>query len=356
DREAEALLGEAAAREARRDWAAAEDLAAQALSAADRGSGAAGLRKRAEELRTTAGEARRRQHLLDRLDHVRLRSGGPPHEAVAGYTGAFAEAGLDFGASPEEIGRAVAARDPALREGLIQALDDCASRIPPHDERMQETWRRIVQAASAADADPWRRRLRTAILKSDQGAVRDMARSVDSEALPPQGFLLLGQALHNVCRDPDLESRVLAEGGRRHPGDYWIHFTTAHRCLPGRDPLPGGPERAERHARVAVALRPDNPDARAILGVALLARAERSADRDEILQDARRWLQSALETMPADGPKQAVRAVLLAAEGRLEEARLLLRTSDGRPPPPWVRGVPGLAPPDRRGAPPPDRR
>src|SRR5262249_45343004 len=136
-----------------------------------------------------------------------------------------------------DFGSALAGR-PASVE-IAAALDEW-SFIRRYEIGAEEaSWRRLVEAARAADPDPWRNRLRSALgLPSDElratlRRLADEAKARSShpvaggaEAGPSQptfGLLLLSDALKRMG-DRDRASAVLRDAWRREPGDFWVNF------------------------------------------------------------------------------------------------------------------------------------
>jgi tetratricopeptide (TPR) repeat protein len=279
---------------------------------------------------------------------------GPPEELDDAYRRIFAEAGIDMTGPTAKVAHAIVAQSEALRATFITALDTWASRLPHDRPELAESWTNLIETASAADIDPWRNRLRRAMLRRDRETIEEMANGLDAAAHAPESILLLGQGLHIVRIGRPAEIRVLLEGFRHHPGDFWINFTIVHLSL--TDPEPGNAlELAERHARIAVALRPDNFDAWGMLGAALLL-----GRKD--LEEAKFAFRTALEKTKIRGPREHLRAALLMAEGKPEEGRRILdELPDAGPP--WFRRLSGRPDgpdrpprPDRDRPPPPDRR
>src|SRR5262249_40132700 len=89
---------------------------------------------------------------------------------------------------------------------------------------------RLTEAAQVADPDPWRGRLRVALIEVDGarrlGALRTLVRAAPIEELPVASLHLLGQALLSEG-DTDLGTDVLRQAQRRYPGDVWVNFDLA---------------------------------------------------------------------------------------------------------------------------------
>ncbi len=147
--------------------------------------------------------ARRDQILLDALAHVRtskqdLGTSG----ADAAYARAFREAGLDVDAlPPAEIGAALKARPESVAEAAAAALDDWAL-VRWRGSHSGPTLRRLLVGARAADPNPFRDRVRTALLaldrKAHEAALRTLAGDPKAAELPPPSAVLLAAALRSL--------------------------------------------------------------------------------------------------------------------------------------------------------------
>lgn len=328
--EAEAAIAEAAERASRGDWAGAEESAGRAEAGARKDGLEPALVDHAKSKREEYGARRRERELMERIEALRTGGAGPPERFEQACRALFADIGIDFDGSLAEAGARVRAMGEPVRRMLVQALDNWAARCPPD---RQATWARAVEMAAASDDDPWRNRLRRAMVGGDAAAIREMAESLDDAPRPPESFLLLGQGIHRSRLGYGLESRLLIEAQRRHPGDFWLNFTIAHRSL---EP-DGSPDLAERHARLAIAIRPDSADARAILASALWRRTREGSGKPGDLEEAAAVLRIARDLFKHGPPREAVEILQLFVEGRDEEARGRMSEARrrGRHLPPW---------------------
>jgi hypothetical protein len=169
------------------------------------------------------------QKLLDTLIDIRSEHAddrdGPVIDAA--YASAFREAGIDLAKMPPgDAGAWIKARPPAAAMAMAAALDDWAA-VRREKMRDRAGAGPLTLAARAADPDPWRSELRTALdLPEHQQraeALRVLARSAESDRLPPVSLVLLGSALSDAG-DPQTAERVLREAQRRHPGDVEINY------------------------------------------------------------------------------------------------------------------------------------
>ena len=84
---------------------------------------------------------------------------------------AFREAGIDLAKLiASRDGGQDPARPPDVALALAASLDDLASWRRKASPKDTDGLRRLVDAARAADPDPWRNELRTALAQSDKAA------------------------------------------------------------------------------------------------------------------------------------------------------------------------------------------
>jgi tetratricopeptide (TPR) repeat protein len=231
------------------DWPGAL-AAAQRAEAALTGTGAdAALDRRVRE--RLAGLV-----LVRRLDAIRLRRSESPdfhsgmEAADRDYATAFREYGIDVDRlSPAEAAEAIRSR-PAVTAALAVALDDWAYVRRGRANLAGAV--ALTEAASAADPDPFRRRLREAVRQNNWPALGPLAASDDLPRQPPTTLILLGLYLRKVGTRPGLE--VLRRAQHEYPGDFWINYTLGSVLF-----AEGGREEraaAIAYLRAAAALRP----------------------------------------------------------------------------------------------------
>jgi serine/threonine protein kinase/tetratricopeptide (TPR) repeat protein len=205
--------------------------------------------------------------MLGRLDVIRLNQANLKEGQFdyAGtdeaYANAFREFGIDVEAlGPERAAAWIAERD--IAEELATALDHWAlvrSRLRgPKDPR----WRELLATARIADPDPWRNRLRQAIIQDDVPQLMALAGSSQAAHLRPQSVLLLGYALSRRKKHPEALA-LLREAQRRHPDDFWINHELPFFLEVGPSPQV---EEAIGYYRAALAIRPESPTAHSNLG------------------------------------------------------------------------------------------
>jgi serine/threonine-protein kinase len=169
------------------------------------------------------------------------------------YEQAFKRYGIDLArVSVTEAASRIQAR--AIRQELCRALDFWSSMRRRAGNANEPDWKQLLAVARAADADPWRNRLREALERHDRQALLDLAQSAQVGELPPATLHLLGIALGEVGA-PEQAAAFLRQAWREHPGDLWIndalgwiYQSTLHQ-----------PDEALRFYTAALALRPRNP-------------------------------------------------------------------------------------------------
>ncbi|MGO9470013.1 MAG: tetratricopeptide repeat protein [Isosphaeraceae bacterium] len=265
------LLRDQAAR-AREDvakWQAAAreiELAGNALAEGGEPQSARRLAALRNEVQAGLGAARRDRTLLDALADVRtskedLGTSG----ADAAYARAFREAGLDVdGVPPAEVGAVLKARTAPVAVAVAAALDDWAL-VRWLDGQPAEPFRRPLDVARAADADPFRDKVRAAILEPDvkarEAALRTLAADPEAPVLPPPSAVLLATALRSLKAVEPAVALLRAVVGR-HPDDVWANYVLADAL---RELRPAPREEAVRYYTAARSLRPETAHALAHL-------------------------------------------------------------------------------------------
>src|SRR5205807_6079558 len=116
--------------------------------------------------------------------------------------------------------------------------------------------------------DPFRGRVREAIVRGDTRALADLAAADQVLDLPASTLVLMVSG----AEGPEARERtaaLLKKARRLHPGDFWVNFTLAgHLMRLKKPPL----DEVVRFTSVAVALRPESPVAHDNLGEALRLR------------------------------------------------------------------------------------
>ncbi|MEM7308966.1 MAG: tetratricopeptide repeat protein [Planctomycetota bacterium] len=268
----------------------------------------------------------------------RIGAAGTDREALLeAIVNAFGSAGVDLRAPTDEAASAL--RATGIASELGAQLEHALLTLPKGDGSASERAREkaLLAVVYAADEDPWRRELRTAMWEGDDSRVAAMAEAGDVDALTPLSSAILGQALHNAGRG-GLGEALLRRALERHPGSFELNlaiagviengaealrYSTAARALQPRsaravtalvasfeslDDLAS----AAQAAREAVALNPDLAKAQDNLGIMLL----RSGD----VAGATAAFERAIELDPSAAPPYSGLGNLLLARGDVEGA------------------------------------
>jgi serine/threonine-protein kinase len=228
-----------------------------------------------------AVEVARRDHdFLVRLEAIRLNRSTlvraqQAHEADLRFNKAradrdYAEAFRDQGlGEPPNDPEGVAARVRASKWAthIVAALDDWA--VSAADPTRQD-W--LLEVVRRADPDPWRDRVRDPAVWGDRKALAELARTAPVAEQPVPLLLALGERLSAAGEDGVGFLRRVRE---QYPEDFWATFALAL-ALHGEGKRPGGnPLPALAYYRKALEIRPQAPQAVAVLndlGVVLLDR------------------------------------------------------------------------------------
>jgi serine/threonine-protein kinase len=223
-------------------------------------------RRHAEEagsaLRAEAAEAAADRTMLDRLEDARDQRGaiadedsgrGDPqaviifgHAASDAYAAAFRAYGIDvLTLEPTEAAERIRRR--GIHVALAAYLDDWLAL-----EIEQPIARRLLAVSRAADPDPFRDRLRTAVADRDRAALKQLLRESAQLNLPLSAVLLLADGLHLVG-ELNEATDLLRRARRDHPRDFWVNDILGVYIMYA-DPTRIG--EAERCFSAALALRP----------------------------------------------------------------------------------------------------
>ena len=185
-----------------------------------------------KEIQTGLAAAKSDKELLDRLVDIRSaeaddRDGS---DTDAAYTEAFREAGIDLAdMSPAAAGAKIKARPAGVALALAAALDDWAAiRRRMLDDAAGAA--RLSEAARAADPDPWRTELRTALDQPDKAArliaLQSLAKAAHPDEVGAIGLHLLGTGLNDAGDRTRAES-VLRSAQQWYPRDVWVNYSLA---------------------------------------------------------------------------------------------------------------------------------
>jgi tetratricopeptide (TPR) repeat protein len=260
----------------------------------------------------TAADPEQDKRMLAQLEAIRLQKAAVKDGRfdVAGADKAYAAAFRAYGIDIDKLEPAQAAdkiRSRAIRIELAVALDDWAMARRAAGKAKDKGWQRLIAVSQAADPDPWRVRLRDALVKRDGKALKELA-AADVAALPPTTAVLLGDALASTGAVAEAVA-VLRKAQRRHPADFWINHQLGSYLMQVR---PARLEEAVGFYRAALALQPQNPGVLLNLGTALQARGK----PDEAIAAYRQ----AIRLQPDFAPAHLNLGSALRAKGQLDEA------------------------------------
>ncbi len=260
-----------------------------------------------------ANAADRDRRLLDRLVEIRLAEADDWGGSITdlAYADALREAGLDvLGKPTDEAAAAIRSITTQPMPVVAAALDDWAA-VRRDKKKDQAGAAAISAVARAADPDPWRIRLRTALDLPGQTArlavLKDLAKAAPFDVAGPVGLDLLGRALRDAGDPSDAEA-VLRRTRQRHPGDVWINYdlaTTLEKL--------GRRNEAIRYYTAARSLRPETAHE---LAHALAYQGE-SEEAIAVFRDLARL-------RPTNGRHLGCLGQLLKARGRSQEAAAVL--------------------------------
>jgi eukaryotic-like serine/threonine-protein kinase len=272
-------------------------------------------------------------------DRQRLFEAGIPLDAIApsvpGIPIAAASVPARPIAAPSMPGRPIAGQSvPAER---ISNLDDRAYKRKPASA--EPRWRRLVEAAIAADRDGWRNELRGLIGAPPARREETLRRLADDlkaqEGQPVVSLVLLALMLREDRFDMDRAINTLRWAAARHPGDFWAHYQLAWVFSRKQSITEWGylgdvfpnPEESIRHLTAAAAIRPSSGLAHTYLAFVLWFQGKREeamvAHREAIrVRPDTAWLHGNLGNA-------------LLAQGRLEEAIAEFREAARLKPAAW---------------------
>jgi tetratricopeptide (TPR) repeat protein len=254
---------------------------AEALAAFERAdllAGQAGTNPARDErlaaLKERLAAEKRDQEFIARFEDIRLHAESQYNVEESKFSNelAFPEYrdalgryyGIEIGAGVPAQAAAIVQHQPEpVRASLLAALDQCL-RVAPKGDGQTRQW--LVATLDAADSDPVRKRVRTAMLDGDRKTLEALARAIDVGRQPPslllslaavlskEGLQLLAtQSLATEGLVNSIQLDLLRRIQREHPTDLW-----ANEDLGMMLAASGRPAEAVRYLMVAIALRPDN--------------------------------------------------------------------------------------------------
>lgn len=270
--------------------------------------------------RSGAARIARNRQMSTRLDEIRMPTGDgiDPYDyprMEAAYRQAFAAHGIDL--SNADAAHASLANSD-IRLNLAQALDQwalCHQVLADVSGRQRrEQVESLLLLATAADPDPVRNAIRSALIEHDRLALQGLADQ--AQDLEPESSLLLGGGLR-IFGDDVAAAKVLRSAAARHPGGFWLSL---HAALAVRALSPSGAsEEAIAWFRGALGARPASLEARHLLGQTLLASGN--------VEQARRAFEELVRLAPDNGHWLAhLGEVLVREEGRAAALETLERS------------------------------
>jgi serine/threonine-protein kinase len=288
------------------------------------------------------------QHLVDIRSASADDSDGSATDAA--YAAAFAAAGLDVDTlGPSEAGARIGRRPRSVAEAMVAALDHW-TEVRRYWAAKGSGWMKLVAAARAADPDPDRELLRTALLSPDATGrlktLRPLARRAGVERWAPASLVLLGNAMAGAG-DIEAGVAVLRRASGSYPGDATVHYDlgrllerlrppqsdeairaytaaravqpeTAHELAHALERR-GRVEEAEAIFRDLILRRPGNARHLACFGSLLKGRG-RGAEATAELARAVALSREAIQHQPDDGDTHITLGNALRAQGKAEQA------------------------------------
>ena len=124
------------------------------------------------------------------------------------------EAAQLMGNEPLTFSQWTAGRDVSLDEDFLKA---------------ESRRRRLMEIANLADANDWRRLVRTALVTQDTREILKLARSDDLQDQPPELVAWLASELR-ANRQAEKATEMLRTVYENHPSDFWVNDELG-RCL-----------------------------------------------------------------------------------------------------------------------------
>jgi serine/threonine-protein kinase len=262
----------------------ARELVARARALVDNGPADPDLVSQVERLQDDLDEEEKDRKLVAALDDARLAQAETlsenrfaPERAVPKFREAFAAYGLPAGeGEPEAAAQRIRQRPAAVREAMLDALDEWGSLAADEKLELAEPHREWLRAVleTVEPAQGWMRRFWAARDEKDAGkrksALEKLAQEKDVGTLPVRALTRLAWQLDNV-EAYAAAAQLLRRAQRQHPADFWVNELLG---LVLEKLTPPEWDEAVRFRTAAVALRPDSPGAQFNLGVALVRKGQ----------------------------------------------------------------------------------
>jgi tetratricopeptide (TPR) repeat protein len=301
----ELILDEAERWQQEQKWPEALAAAQRAESLTAGGEGEAQLEQRVRGLLTDLKMVQRLEEI--RLRRSELKNSSFDYEAAdRAYAVVFREHGMDVERLPAEKAAERIRSRPGVAVALAAALDDWA--FSRRSKKDPEGARALTMVAQAADPDPWRGRMRTALVQKGRKALEELAASEEVLRQPAGTLTLLGMGL---CTGGNMGRglEVLRKGQREYPGDFWINFNLA---VSLEDTKPPRHDETIAFYRAALAARPRNAAVHTNLGNVLW--------RQKKLDEAIACYRKAIQLQPDFAPAHNGLGNSLTDKGELDEA------------------------------------
>ena len=163
----------------------------------------------------------------------------------------------EFGIHVDELAAketATRIRASSIRNELVTALDHWA--LVRRSLEDYSGSQHLLSVARAADDNRWRNQLRGAIESEnvEHSLLADLAEAIHTDPIPASAMVRLAEVLQSA-EMTDSAVKVLREGQRKYPGDFWINARLGHYCE--LEKMWGD---SVRFNTAAVALRPKSPE------------------------------------------------------------------------------------------------
>ena len=298
-------------------WAEALGVVRHAHALVQTGKTGAKMQQQAVNLLQEYEGAERNRKMEVRLAEIRSQVVDYYSMADKEYTEAFKAFGIDVDRlSLEEVAVRLRGLDIKMALILATALDDWALKRLLTRRSPRREYRALFAAAKVADPDPWRCNLRDAAAENDLDRLRSLAGSMEGTKLSAVSLDLLGVSLR-MAGDMEKAVSILKDAYCLHPGDYWINHHLSRFCSHLEQS-----EDAERHAMIAMSLRPRSSAARFFMARISRRKGDSAA--------AERYVREALAINPDNYGARLDRARFFQGRGGVDpairEARRALRS------------------------------
>jgi eukaryotic-like serine/threonine-protein kinase len=258
----------------------AREQAQRALALVENGPADDLLKEQVRQLQAELDQEDKDRKLVVALEEARLaqadtsddRHGYASERAVPRFREAFRAYGLPAGeGEPAAAAERIRQRPAAVREAIVAALDEWddlagQAKFQPQLAEPHRPWLRAVLEAAERD-DGWMHQFRVARQEKDparkRAALEKLAAAEGVEKQPPRALTRLAARL-----SPAQAADLLRRAQQQHSADFWVNHDLGVALL---SMTPPQRDEAVRFLTAAVALRPESPGARLVLGSVLQA-------------------------------------------------------------------------------------